>query len=437
LVTRPAILHVCLALALAGPAGLSGAQDAPPPPTPPPSAAPASASAPASTEPRTATVVLQDGQVLTGELLREDTDGIVLVINGIRTTIERRLIRESYIQPPVEERYRQVRDAIADDDADRLVQLAEWLISKGRPDLALPDLDLALHADPFHPRARELRLLAVEADRLNRSLRPDAGVDPNTNQTDAASPGNTPQGGPGPAAAHQLDPSFPLISSDDVNMVRVYEIDFDNPPKLAIDRTTMEAVLEQFAGDPLLPATAAGKEALLTGPALDQLKLLFQLRAREYYGEVRVLTEPPALRQFRDDVHRAWLSRGCATDRCHGGSAAGRLRLARSAAPDARVYLTNMLILERYRSLDGQPIINFDAPEASLLLQAGLPRRSADAPHPDVDGWRPVFRGLEDGRFQAAAAWIRAMYVPRPNYGVDYTPPTPMLPADEAARPPR
>ncbi len=55
-------------------------------------------------EGRVATVVLHDGQVMTGTLVSESDNSITLMINGIRSTIEHSKIRESYIQPPVEER---------------------------------------------------------------------------------------------------------------------------------------------------------------------------------------------------------------------------------------------------------------------------------------------------------------------------------------------
>lgn len=374
-------------------------------------------------EPRTATVILQDGQVLTGELIEESPERIVLSINGVRTTIDQRRIRESYIQPPVEQRYRAIRATIADDDVDGLIQIADWLLTKNRPDLALADLELALRTDPFAHRARELRVIAREALRLQESRDPEPADETPTE----------------PAAGSPREPagSFPLITEDDVNLLRVYEVDLDQPPRMTIDREIMEDVLREFAGQAGVPPTAAGREALLAAPAVDQLAVLFTLRAREYYGRVRVQGEPAALRRFRDDVYRTWLRNACATTRCHGGAEAGRLQFARSARMDPQVYLTNFLILDRYRTEQGEAIIDYDEPASSLLLQAGLPKHAATRPHPDVAGWRPVFRGLTDGRFQQAVTWIRSMYVPRPDYPVDYTPQAPLRPEDAQPAPPR
>lgn len=373
-------------------------------------------------EQRTATVVLRDGQVLTGILVSESDEAVVLEINGVRTTIGAEHIRESYIQPPVEERYLQIRATVPDDDPERLVQLAEWLITRNRPDLALPDLELALKADPFNARARELKVLAVEASRLLTPLR-----------------NNDPQPGPATDTRPTLPsaPPFPLISEDDVNIIRVYEVDLDDPPKLSIERSVMESFIEQYGSDPAMPSTQAGREALLSSAPVEQLRMLFTLKARDHYPGVRVLTEPDALTRFRDDVYRGWLARGCATSRCHGGASAGRLWIPRAASPDARTYLTTFLILDRFRTTDGMPLINYDQPEMSPLLQAGLPKRAAVYPHPEVDGWRSVFRGTSSGSFRASSDWIRAMYTPRPDYPVDYTPPSAMVPGEQPGTPPR
>jgi hypothetical protein len=166
---------------------------------------------------------------------------------------------------------------------------------------------------------------------------------------------------------------------------------------------------------------------------------MFRVRARDLYGEVKVLDHPRSMQQFRDQVHRSWVVNSCATTRCHGGSDAGRLMLSsRRQASDAAVY-TNFLILERFRLEDGTPLINYDDPARSPLLHLGLPRDISRFPHPVVptqdgrgDLWRPVFRNPGDRRFQEAIDWMNAMYRPRPEYPVDYTPPTGETAPEEA-----
>jgi hypothetical protein len=61
----------------------------------------------------------------------------------------------------------------------------------------------------------------------------------------------------------------------------------------------------------------------------------------------------------------------------------------------------------------------------------GLPRAGSRYPHPPVpaadgraDLWRPTFRNAVDRRFIEATEWINSMYRPRPEYPIEYTPPT-------------
>ncbi|MEO0632252.1 MAG: hypothetical protein AAFY46_16230, partial [Planctomycetota bacterium] len=216
-------------------------------------------------ERRTAIVVLEDGQVLSGELVSESDEQIVLLISGVRTTITTDRIRESSIQPPVEERYRQIRATIEDDDAEQLVQIAEWLMARSRPGLAIPDLEAALEADPFHQRARELLRVARESQRLLERTEEDASDEAPTDERRPAQR---------PTPQEEAD-RFPLITDDDVNIIRVYEVDLDNPPRMVIERETMESVFQQFAGQPGVPGTQAGRETVIQSSPANQLSLLF------------------------------------------------------------------------------------------------------------------------------------------------------------------
>jgi hypothetical protein len=129
------------------------------------------------------------------------------------------------------------------------------------------------------------------------------------------------------------------------------------------------------------------------------------------------------MKLFRDHVHAAWLVNNCATTRCHGGSAAGRLQLSNWRATSEESVYTNFLILERFKTEDGDSLINYEEAERSVLLQMGLPREDARTPHPAVPGWSPVFRTRENRRFKQALEWIGAMYRPRPDYPIEYVPP--------------
>lgn len=361
---------------------------------------------------RVATVVLHDGQVISGTLVEENERAITLMINGIRTTIETRNVRESYIPAPTEERYRAMRATLADDDAESLVQLARWLMDKGRHDLALTELDGVLETEPFNDQARSLRVIAEQNIKLLQSR----------NQRDEQD--NRPA-----RTTRPNEPDFPLLSAQDVNLMRVWEIDEKNPPLLTIPRETMQDVLAKYAGHPRVPESAGDRATLLKAEPAEHLRLLFALQAREFYPQVEVHEDPEAIRIFRDQVQKTWLRNACATALCHGGTEAGRLQLARSASTAPEVYYTNMYILERYRTNDGLPLLDFQQPAESYLLHMGLPRRDTATPHPLVRGWRPVFRSKDDRNYRRAADWIDALWTPRPDYAISYDPPTAMEPA--------
>jgi hypothetical protein len=74
-------------------------------------------------------------------------------------------------------------------------------------------------------------------------------------------------------------------------------------------------------------------------------------------------------------------------------------------------------------------VVDRDFPESSLLLQYMLPLDRADAPHPDVPGFKPMARSKNDPKYQEALAWIKSLSAVAPAYGVDLsaeeTPPKP------------
>jgi hypothetical protein len=142
-------------------------------------------------------------------------------------------------------------------------------------------------------------------------------------------------------------------------------------------------------------------------------------------------------------VHDTWLINNCSTTHCHGGPFAGRLFLHRRNFKDDNVRYTNLLILERLKLDPEWPLINYDKPEDSLIIQYGLPRESARKPHPRVDGWKPVFSPINQKMKGDTIEWIMAMMQPRPEYPVDYEPPklggdhSDKTTSPDTARPPR
>lgn len=365
-----------------------------------------------------------DGTRITGVLIEQNEREIILRVGGIRMPVPRARIDRIVYKPTIMERYREMRAAVHDEDSDQIVLIVRWLISVERYELALKEVEGVLARDPHHPDAVELhRLVSLQVELL-RSAR------------------NRPANQPNPAAQpvrRAPDDDFPLLSPDQINLINVMEINLNNPPRMRIRRETMEQLFAEYADNPLIPATREAREALLRRPPEVQVDLIFRVRARNLYDQIQVIDKPEAMRKFRENVHRAWLINACATTKCHGGNEAGRLWLYnRNPASDPTVY-TNFLILERFRTLDGRPLIDYEEPTRSLLLHYGLPQNTSPNPHPPVPGTdgrpgtigRPIFQSTDDRRYQASLDWIRSMYRPRPEYPIEYTPP--LTPAAAAA----
>ncbi len=314
-----------------------------------------------------------------------------------------------------------MRAAIRDDDAERRLDLAEWLRARDEFGMALVEVEGVLDREPVNARARRMARL-LEQLILLRAKAPN-----DTAQTPPPAPGDPATGTP-----TRDEPGIPLLTEDQLNLIKVYELDLEDPPRLLVPRDVVDELLERYKGHELIPLSREGRRALYDAPPAEIVDLLFQLRARELYPRVRVLGQPEALSLFRDNVHRTWLMNSCATSRCHGGAEAGRLQLATERTNADRTVYTNFLILERFRVPDpegaapeGIPLIDYDNPARSPLLQMGLPAEISLYPHPpligrDAQRFRPPFRSTTDKPFRDAVAWLESMYRPRPDYPVNY-----------------
>jgi hypothetical protein len=361
-----------------------------------------------------AEVILLDGKRMSGVLVEQNQQHVVISIAGIKTTFKMDTIDTVRVLAPVQDRYEMLKAVIDPEDIDGRLRLAEWVFNRGRYDLALKEIDHVLSLEPANPKAKDLENLvhaqqAVAAQKVAE------------------------KGGKGGVRANKL-PDFPLLSKEQINLIRVFEVDLKNPPRMIIDQDTIGRFLDKYGGTVVegkgpVPVNAAGRSLFFRMSAPEVLSWMFELKAREFYPEVQVLENPKSFQMFRDRINRNWLVTYCANIKCHGGEDAGRLWLYnRQQSSDAAAY-TNFLILERFRLANGQPLINYNEPNRSPLLEYGLPRDLAVNKHPEVPPargkWQPVFRGVEDDRFTQAVEWIKTMYPKRPDYPIDYKVPVP------------
>ena len=376
-------------------------------------------------KPQPGILFLRDGTILRGNLVKDSFDEVVLEIEGVRSRFPRSTALYAEFDLTVPEKYQRFKAAIKPEQYLRRFELSRWLFNEHRYDLAKTELE-QLVSDSQLPQAIQLLKIVTAQILLDNGTI--------TSKEDRTIPGATPSGdGQGLVDLRDLLPKQ-LLSAEDVNIIRVYEIDFDRPPKMNITPESIREILEKYGDSNLIPADSVGRTKLFRAEPIHVVKLLFDLKARDLYSRIDVLNEPKALNLFRQRVHDAWLIPNCATSRCHGGLDGGRLFLHRRNHKNEQVRYTNLLILERWNATQ-RPLIDYATPANSLLVQYALPRKEARFPHPDVKGFRSVFSRSNQRLLKETLEWITNMYQPRPRYPVSYEPPildSPDLPIQES-----
>lgn len=435
----------------AGPSGGTGAAQ-------PVAAGPGFAAQPGDDEAdveREITLYMTDGQRFSGLLVEQTPMHFVVRIGVIKTTFKAEQVERFRLLAPVQERYEELRRAVDETDPEQVANLVEWLRARRQLGTAFNEAAAFLERVPGNATVARLKgqlEQQIELRRRSRSL---------TKSPAAGGPGGEkgiarPEGAAGGADEGGAElwggelALVPLLSEDQIRLMRVFEVDLSAGPRVEVPRAAVTALIERFADDPMIPSTREGREELYRRSGPELLELLFRLRARDLYSQVQVVDQPTSIRRFRDDVFRSWLASSCATSECHGGAEAGRLILpSRKPGSDATVS-TALYILQQYRTDAGEPLLNFAAPEQSRLFQMALPRGESRHPHPPVmrtvagsgpgagagvarDVFKPALSGQEDRRFAQAVAWLRSMYQPRPDYQLDYQPQRPLHPAQDQA----
>ncbi len=351
-------------------------------------------------------------------------------ISGLRTELPMSEVESVRILPSVEERYGLLRESIDPQDIDALLNLARWLRDRERYALSHREIERVLRIEPANPFALEMkRQLEAQMRVLGQSAAPEENND--TVAPHREQPVRQTDNDVLPPVERE---EFPLLTNEQVNLMRVFETDLRDPPRMIIKRSTVDAFLDKYAGTVvqgrgMVPVNPEGRKQFLAQSPTSILSWFFDLRAREFYEDVQVQENPRSMRLFRDNVHRTWLMNSCATTKCHGGEDAGRLYLYNKNPASDRSAFTNFLIIERFRSVQGLPIIDYTEPSKSPLLQMGLPRDKAMFKHPEAGGagrrWGPAFSSEDDPRFRQAVLWIRSMFPNRPEYPIEYEAPVP------------
>ena len=365
--------------------------------------------------PTPALIQQRDGGLFKASLVEDGFDAVTYRIGAVTASLPRTNVYRVILDIPFEEKYRRMKDAAGTADAAKRLALCDWLYRERRYDLARDELKPLVEETALPEAVALLRVveaqLAVQRGSASRAGPAAREADPVPDE-------------PEPLPAH----SGRALTPEEVNLIRVYEIDFDRPPRVQVDREVALKLMDEHSANPMVPHSASARDQLASGDPLNVVRLIFSLKARSYYPSIKVLSEPSSLQMFRRSVHDGWLLANCATSGCHGGPDGGRLFLMTKQGSTAGVRYANLLHLLRGRP-KGLPFVNFESPMESGLIQGGLPRDEAIQPHPEVRGWKPVFgRSIAPQRLADTLAWIRSMYQPRPDYPVEYQPPRVAVP---------
>jgi hypothetical protein len=363
-------------------------------------------------------VCWRGGRTLNGELVSDGFEEVVVRFDGVRTSLPRREILSVEREPPFEDQLARFRARIPPDAWDVRMELVRWLLAQGHPEIAVEEL-------------REIRKNADSDEAARLLVRAEAEVElQRKNQERIAAGGRV---APRPDAPELVK----RLSDEDVNMIRVMEVDLRSPPRMRHALGLSAEILTRYPDDERLPPAGMERHAMSTWPTERLLKLLFTLKARDLYPMVQIDEDPEHLRLFRKRVHDGWLIPNCATSRCHGGPSGGRLVLATTESKSARTAYTNMLILLAFRTEQGMPLVDFDDAQRSLMMGFGRPRTEATVQHPAVAGWKPVTPSLQKAIEEDALAWIGGMHRPHNGYPVKVETPRNAAPAAAEDRQPR
>ena len=370
---------------------------------------------------RIAVVHLTDrADPIEGELVEETADKVVLKIAGINTPISKDRIRELTYKPSLAEQYKAKRAELKDDDFDARYDLARWLYDQETMEayqIALAELNDITARSPGQRQAQLLKRLVQQRIAALEAIQEDPGAE-----------NPPPDNGDGPAAPPTAERPKAL-EKDQRSLLKIYEINLKDKPRVTVPHKVADDFLDKYRAADALSSynSREGRARFHRLANYEQLSLMFEVQARDMYGEVIVQDEPEALAFFKQNVNPRYVTGYFI--RMFGEEPVPGLKLIKEKGNSEPSAYTNFLLLHR-ASVDGQKFINRDRPDQSLLLQWGLPRQDAAFPAPQsVKNFRPYFTGPGDERFVEMVNWIKRLYFPSPDYPIEFDPSKPDEPA--------
>ncbi|MEC8093758.1 MAG: hypothetical protein VX155_08025 [Planctomycetota bacterium] len=340
-------------------------------------------------EPKPCVVLLKDGSQRRGLLLEDGFEGVRLQVGPRTERIELNDVAGVRWRPTVAQEIEARRAAIRSSDPAEMARFIRWLIMEGHLEAA--EAELAKYTKDF-PEA------GATASQLRELL----------------------------AARPQLEPQAPKRSSKqrgtalpngaltpiEVNRIRIWEYDFENPSPVRIPGELRRTFHARHLGKEGFPDL----KTLRRLQDHEFLRLLCEMKDRDLYDEVQITVDPPALDRFRRTIHDRWLLPQCGS--CHSReSSPGGFGLETKEANKPEVRMLNLLLLEQATTRDGTPLLNWRIPSESRLLDLGKDPRAAKHPHPEVEGYTPIFHRGREAWVTNVIEWLKMMYRPRPDLG--------------------
>jgi hypothetical protein len=345
-------------------------------------------------------VVTKMGQKYEGEVT-EDAMQVTIVAKGIRTRVSREdLALVKYVGTPDEE-IQKAWKGLGENDVRGRLALAQKAFTAGRYVLAR---SIASEVMDIDANSREgTDLLAAIRQQMLLEMRAEAA---RKRKPAAVDPEEVPL-----ATMPTVGEAIPRVYLDqqDINLVRQNELRAGDEGVVRIQ--FLNNVRRRFAQQPNKDA-----EAFASASSFQQAIDIIEQGEPSMRKDVIIMDDPIAIRDFRGFERQ--LLMGCATANCHGTTLGGNFFLYTSLESQ-RATVTNFYLLTKYSRLSegGKKgifggagtrlsMIDRQHPEHALLLQYGLPRQWADVPHPNVFGFRPMFKGTNDLLYRRIHTWM-------------------------------
>jgi len=366
---------------------------------------------------RPGTVKTREGASYTGDVSEDEDGKVVVKVHGIDMRVDRRDVASVVYTDDAQAEFKKRLAALGPKDVAGRLALATWAMEQQQYDLARQAAQSALDADPNSKEATDMLTMIRRQQEIERAGKTPAAQPPKAPGTNDPLLPDEPNGKtPGAAVERKT------LSVDDINIIKQFE--------LRSDETTVRATFTNDVRKRFVEThpTPGGSLAQFSSLPMDRQVRNIIENAPELRKDVRITSDPAAIVMYRQRVQPAILA-GCATTSCHGGSQSGDFVLVVPADTDAATY-TNFYILTQYaRKIDKNavvPMIDRTTPAKSLLLQYALPNDAGtEFHHPDVPGYRPLFRTAGDVRYKAITDWLNGALNPTaPDYGIKFTPPT-------------